>query len=428
MDRDEHGGDVGAWRRLGGGVLLARDTVPGGLWKRQFNATQWSHEERSNDAKLLGHEPSGANVRAVWQTGAGLAWSSWLSLLLGVGLMLILGAVDNVVPGEPVGEQVPVCPACRSSTRSAGRTARIARAGGRLLDDLWMDGRAAGVARIPIERAMQIIAAEGTARNAAATGYQSAHSGWERPTMNAESQVAGVCSLMARSSRGRIGSAHRDKRPLQSERAACRSSRHLAQAGRTSAAGPEVCRCGRARRALGDCFGERPVILHLVYYECPMLCKLSSDGLLRALDTLSLKPGQDFSIVTLSFDPREGPELSAARAAGGDRAMRPRGGRKRLAILSPATKPAIAKLCDAVGFRYVYDDKTRQYAHATGVFVLDAGRHALAVPERRRVFAARLAAVARRSVGRQGRHGDRSGAADVLHVRSRRRANMAWRS
>ena len=70
---------------------------------------------------------------------------------------------------------------------------------------------------------------------------------------------------------------------------------------------------GRTAR-LGDSFGERPVILHLVYYECPMLCKLSSDGLLSALSTLSLKPGQDFSIVTVSFDPHKGPELSARAA------------------------------------------------------------------------------------------------------------------
>jgi protein SCO1/2 len=120
---------------------------------------------------------------------------------------------------------------------------------------------------------------------------------------------------------------------------------------------------------LGDSFGERPVILHLVYYECPMLCKLSSDGLLRALSTLSLKPGQDFSIVTVSFDPREGPELSArAREMAIERA-----GREAVDSgwdFFTGDEETIAKLCEAVGFRYMVDEKSGQFAHASGVFIL----------------------------------------------------------
>ena len=73
---------------------------------------------------------------------------------------------------------------------------------------------------------------------------------------------------------------------------------------------------------LGDCLQGRPTILHLVYYQCPMLCKLTQDGLLRTLSTLNLKLGSDYSVVTLSFDPREGPELSArARQLAGERLL-----------------------------------------------------------------------------------------------------------
>jgi protein SCO1/2 len=123
------------------------------------------------------------------------------------------------------------------------------------------------------------------------------------------------------------------------------------------------------RVRLGDMFGDRPVILHLVYYQCPMLCKLSSDGLLRALQTLSLKPGQDFSIVTLSFDPREGPELSArAREMAIERCGRERVERGWQFLTGEES--AIRQLCRAVGFRYAWDEATAQYAHATGVFVL----------------------------------------------------------
>ena len=127
---------------------------------------------------------------------------------------------------------------------------------------------------------------------------------------------------------------------------------------------------GRTVR-LADSFTNRPVILHLVYYECPMLCKLSSDGLLRGLATLSLKPGEDFSIVTLSFDPREGPELSArAREMAIERRGRKavEGGWQFLT----GEETAIGQLCDAVGFRYKLNEKTGQYAHASGVFVLTA--------------------------------------------------------
>jgi protein SCO1 len=120
---------------------------------------------------------------------------------------------------------------------------------------------------------------------------------------------------------------------------------------------------------LGDCFSDRPVILHLVYYECPMLCRLSSDGLLGTISTLSLKPGQDFSIVTLSFDPDEGPELSTrarkmAAARCGEEAVE-RGWR-----FLTGEEAAIKQVTDAVGFRYMYDDATKQYAHASGIFVI----------------------------------------------------------
>jgi protein SCO1/2 len=125
---------------------------------------------------------------------------------------------------------------------------------------------------------------------------------------------------------------------------------------------------GRTCR-LGDSFKNRPVILHLVYYECPMLCKLSSDGLLRALSTLSLKLGRDFSIVTVSIDPREGPDLSArARQVAMERA-----GREAVETgwqFFTGERSTIDELCNAVGFRYVYDDQTGQFAHASGVFIL----------------------------------------------------------
>lgn len=120
---------------------------------------------------------------------------------------------------------------------------------------------------------------------------------------------------------------------------------------------------------LSDLMDDKPVLLHLVYYECPMLCRLSSDGVMAGLEAVSLEPGKDFSIITVSFDPREGPELSQrARAMAIDRI-----GREPVESgwqFLTGKEPAIAKLCESVGFKYAWDEKTAQYAHASGVFVL----------------------------------------------------------
>jgi protein SCO1/2 len=122
---------------------------------------------------------------------------------------------------------------------------------------------------------------------------------------------------------------------------------------------------------LADLISGRPVVLHLVYYECPMLCKLSSDGLLRAIATTTLKVGQDFTVLTVSFDPREGPELSAAAR---EVAIQ-RCGREAVKTgwhFLTGDAESIRRLCESVGFRYTYDEEKNQFAHASGAFVLTA--------------------------------------------------------
>src|SRR3954454_10779122 len=120
---------------------------------------------------------------------------------------------------------------------------------------------------------------------------------------------------------------------------------------------------------LRDCMAGRPTILQLVYYQCPMLCRLSRDGLMGTLATINLKPGADFSVITLSFDPTEGPEYS-------QRARQLAYGRcGQTAVDSgwhflTGKEAAISTVCKSVGFRYAFDKKTGQYAHAAGVFVL----------------------------------------------------------
>jgi protein SCO1 len=125
---------------------------------------------------------------------------------------------------------------------------------------------------------------------------------------------------------------------------------------------------GRAVR-LGDFFGKRPVVLVFAYYDCPMLCTQVINGLSSALGVLSLEPGKDFEIVTVSFDPRDTPATATAKKAVYlDRYKRP-GAAAAWHFLTG--KPAsITRLTRAAGFRYVWDDQTKQFAHPTGVIVL----------------------------------------------------------
>jgi protein SCO1/2 len=125
---------------------------------------------------------------------------------------------------------------------------------------------------------------------------------------------------------------------------------------------------GRTVR-LAEYFGKRPVVLSLVYYECPMLCTLTLNGLASALDVLSFDAGREFELVTVSFDPRETPELGAAKKkAYLQRYKRP--GAEAAWHFLTGDAASLQALTRAVGFRYAWDEQTRQFAHPAGVVVL----------------------------------------------------------
>jgi protein SCO1/2 len=125
---------------------------------------------------------------------------------------------------------------------------------------------------------------------------------------------------------------------------------------------------------LGDYFGKRPVIMALVYYQCPMLCSEELDGLVGALEMVKFKPGKEFDVVVVSIDPTEGPALAAKSKA---RLMR-RYGRPETAggwhLLSGGQQAPIDALANAVGFGFVRvpgpDGKMTQFAHASSIEIL----------------------------------------------------------
>jgi protein SCO1/2 len=120
---------------------------------------------------------------------------------------------------------------------------------------------------------------------------------------------------------------------------------------------------------LREYFGEKPVVLALVYYECPMLCSLVLNGLLRSLRTLSFAVGEEFNVVTVSFNPWETPALAAAKKEMYLQSYARPGAEAGWHFLT-GDEEAIQQLTRAVGFRYVYDPQSKQYAHASGIMVL----------------------------------------------------------
>jgi protein SCO1/2 len=128
---------------------------------------------------------------------------------------------------------------------------------------------------------------------------------------------------------------------------------------------------GRTVR-LADYFGRGPVILTLNYYECPMLCTLELNGLVAALKTISLEPGRDFEIVTVSINPKETPDLAAEKKAHYVKDYGRPGGAAGWHFLTGEERE-IRALAEAVGFRYAFDAESGQYAHAAGIVVTTPG-------------------------------------------------------
>jgi protein SCO1/2 len=120
---------------------------------------------------------------------------------------------------------------------------------------------------------------------------------------------------------------------------------------------------------IGQYFGKRPVILALVYYECPMLCTLTLNGLVSSLEPLSFTAAKEFDVVVVSFDPGETTPLAADRK----KTFLRRYGRAEVegsVHFLTGREASIKALADAVGFRYAYDPAIDQFAHPAAIMVL----------------------------------------------------------
>lgn len=121
--------------------------------------------------------------------------------------------------------------------------------------------------------------------------------------------------------------------------------------------------------ALRDYFGHQPVLLNFVYFECPSLCTEVLNGLLRTLRGMKLSAGKDFTVLTISIDPREGPALATKKRQLYLERYKREGAEKGWHFLT-GTEPNIKAVTKAAGFSYEYDKEIDQYAHASGIVIV----------------------------------------------------------
>jgi protein SCO1 len=123
---------------------------------------------------------------------------------------------------------------------------------------------------------------------------------------------------------------------------------------------------------LGDYFNQgHPVVLTLAYYECPMLCTFVLNGLTKAVNGQPLLPGKDFTMLTVSIDPQEKPDLARAKKKNYVSGLTKTAGDSCWTFLVGGEQN-IVMLAEQLGFIYYYDEKKDEYAHPAVVFVLTA--------------------------------------------------------
>lgn len=122
---------------------------------------------------------------------------------------------------------------------------------------------------------------------------------------------------------------------------------------------------------LGDYFGKKPVVVSLVYYDCPMLCNQVLNGMISAFKVMAFAPGQEFDVVTVSFDTRETAEQAAKKKKTyvGYLPEAKRVGANAGWHFLTGDEKNVKALTDAIGFRYHYDEATQQFAHASAIYV-----------------------------------------------------------
>jgi protein SCO1 len=114
---------------------------------------------------------------------------------------------------------------------------------------------------------------------------------------------------------------------------------------------------------------EKPVLLNPLYYECPVLCGLVLDAVYSVVNELSWSPGNQYTIISFSIDPKETPEI-AARSKDKYLTSLDRDGAEDGWHFLTGPEESIQKLTEAIGFRYKYDEQTGEYLHLASIMMI----------------------------------------------------------
>jgi len=122
--------------------------------------------------------------------------------------------------------------------------------------------------------------------------------------------------------------------------------------------------------ALRDLVKDKPVVLALVYYECPMLCGEIMQGMVAVFNELEFAIGKEFEVITVSFDPREKPELASIKKQNVMQAYKLPDSSGGWHFLTTDKEENVRALAEAVGFQYLYLPSVDEYAHGSAIMVL----------------------------------------------------------
>jgi protein SCO1/2 len=122
---------------------------------------------------------------------------------------------------------------------------------------------------------------------------------------------------------------------------------------------------------LGDYFGpgRKPAVMALAYFECPMLCTLVLNGMIKALRPISFTAGNEFDVIAISIDPKDTPELASQKKKAYIESYARKGDGTGFHFLT-GDEASIRRVADAVGFKYRYVPETGEFAHAASIYVV----------------------------------------------------------
>jgi protein SCO1/2 len=122
---------------------------------------------------------------------------------------------------------------------------------------------------------------------------------------------------------------------------------------------------------LGSYFqDEKPVIVVLAYYRCEMLCSFVLNGLSNGMKELAWKPGNEYKVLTISFDPSDSAEIAAAKQKNYVESLGKGDVSESWQFWTSPDESQVQKLADAFGFKYAYDEKINEYGHPATLHML----------------------------------------------------------